>query len=154
MGHAYETIVAWQRADDLAVEIYRATAAFPKPETYGLTSQMRRAAVSVAANIAEGAARQYMKEYQQFLYTAKASLAELAYHIHLAGRLGLIDDVQRARLESLRSDTGRPLHGLIMWVEGQITNGVSLNRRVSEPSELYELGTTIPTDHCQLATDS
>ena len=58
MGHACETIVAWQKADDLAVEVYRVTAGFSKSEIYGLTSQMRRPAVSVAANIAEGAARQ------------------------------------------------------------------------------------------------
>jgi four helix bundle protein len=137
MGHAYETSIAWQKADDLAVEIYRVTARFPKSEVCGLTSQVRRAAVSVAANIAEGAARQYMKEYQQFLYMAKASLAELSYHIHLAHRLGLISDADYDRMDTLRSDAGRPLQGLLEWAERQIAAGVSLNRRVSDISELY-----------------
>lgn len=67
MGHAYETIVAWQKADDLAVEVFRVTSQFPKSEMYGLTSQMRRAAVSIAANIAEGAARQYYERIPAIL---------------------------------------------------------------------------------------
>lgn len=66
MAQVYEGIVAWQRADNLAVGIYRATEKFPRSELYGLVSQMRRAAVSVPANIAEGAARQYLKEYLHF----------------------------------------------------------------------------------------
>jgi four helix bundle protein len=86
MGRPYETSVAWQRADDLVVEVYKVTRSFPKSELYGLTSQMRRAAVSVAASIAEGSARQYMKEYLRFLHIADASLAEVAYYIHLAYR--------------------------------------------------------------------
>ena len=60
-------IVAWQKADDLAVQVYELTKAFPKSETYGLTSQVRRAAVSVAANIAEGSARASLKDYVHFL---------------------------------------------------------------------------------------
>ncbi|MBM4430545.1 MAG: four helix bundle protein [Chloroflexi bacterium] len=145
MGHAYETSIAWRKADDLAVEVYRVTARFPKSEIYGLTSQMRRAVVSVAANIAEGAARQYMKEYQQFLYMAKASLAELSYHIHLAHRLGLMSDADHNRLDTLRSDAGRPLQGLLEWAERQIAEGISLNKRVSDISELYTADPESPT---------
>jgi len=154
MGHAYETLVAWRKADDLAVEVYRVTTQFPKSEMYGLTSQMRRAAVSVAANIVEGAARQYMKEYQQFLYVAKASLAELSYHIHLASRLGLLDEPDHSRLDALRSGAGKPLQGLIEWVERKIAEGVSLNKRVSESTELCTANREPPTDNCKLPTDN
>jgi four helix bundle protein len=137
MGRPYETIVAWQRADDLAVEVYKATQRFPKSELYGLTSQMRRAAVSVAANIAEGSARQHMKEYLQFLYMADSSLSELAYYFHLSHRLGLLGAETASRLETLRSEVGRPLHGLLGWVKTQIAEGTVLNARVSEVTEPY-----------------
>jgi four helix bundle protein len=154
MGHAYETLKAWRKADDLAVEVYRATAHFPKSEAYGLTSQMRRAAVSVAANIAEGAARQYMKEYQQFLYVARASLAELSYHIHLAFRLRLLDEAGHDRLDTMRSETGKPLQGLIAWVERTMDEGVKLNKRVSDPVELYAASSKPPTANRELPTDN
>lgn len=152
MGHAYETLVAWRKADDLAVEVYRMTARFPKSEMYGLTSQMRRAAVSVAAKIAEGAARQYMKEYQQFLYVAKASLAELSYQIHLAFRLGLLDEADHSRLDTLRSEAGKPLQGLIEWVERKITEGVSLNKKVPDSTEPHTASREPPTDNRKLPT--
>jgi len=137
MGRPYETIVAWQKADNLAVEVYKVTQRFPKSELYGLTSQIRRVAVSVAANIAEGSARQYLKEYLQFLYLADSSLSEVAYCVHLAYRLGFMDDETRERLEAMRSEAGRPLHGLLAWVEQQIAQGVSLNKRASDASEFY-----------------
>ncbi len=137
MARPYETIVAWQKADDLAVEIYRVTQGFPKSELYGLTSQIRRAAVSVAANIAEGSARQYMREYLQFLHVADSSLSEVAYYVHLAHRLGLIDQESEWRLEAMRSNAGRPLYGLIDWARQQMENGVVLNTRVSELPGLY-----------------
>ena len=133
----YESIVAWQRADDLVVEVYRVTQGFPRSELYGLTSQMRRAAVSVASNIAEGSCRQYFKEYQQFLHMADASLSEVAYYIHLAHRLLLLDATTTARLQAMRADVGRPLHGLIGWVQEQIAQGVSVNMRVSEDVASY-----------------
>jgi four helix bundle protein len=152
MGHAYETIVAWQKADDLAVEIYRVTATFPSPRSMVLPR--RCAAVSVAANIAEGAARQYMKEYQQFLYLAKASLAELSYHIHLAHRLGFIGEADSSSLDALRSDAGRPLQGLLEWVERQVAQGITLNKRVAEASELYATVREPPTANCQPPTEN
>jgi four helix bundle protein len=127
--HVYESIVAWQRADDLAVAVYQATGVFPRPEQYGLSSQMRRAAVSIPANIAEGAARQYLREYVQFLHVARASLTELAYHRHLAERLGYLDKTTAAQLEALVTETARPLYGLIRWAEEQIAKGEVLNRK-------------------------
>ncbi len=152
MGHAYETLNAWRKADDLAVEVYRATARFPKSETYGLTSQMRRAAVSVAANIAEGAARQYMREYQQFLYVARASLAELSYHIHLARRLRLLDEAEYNRLDTMRSEAGKPLQGLIAWIQREMDEGVTLNKRVSDSLGLYAVNSEPPPANCELPT--
>ena len=137
MARPYETLIAWQQADNLVVEIYKTTKDFPKSELYGLTSQVRRAAISVAANSAEGCSRQYLKEYLQFLHMADASLSEVAYYIHLARRLDLTDDPTTKRLEALRSDAGRPLYGLIDWVKGQVKSGVVLNVRISEIPTLY-----------------
>ncbi len=75
---------AWQLAHQLVVEVYKVTAHYPREEMFGLTSQMRRAAVAVPANIVEGSLRQYLKEYVQFLYVAESSLGELEYHIFLS----------------------------------------------------------------------
>jgi four helix bundle protein len=77
MGRNFKTLKAWELADNLAVELYRVTQAFPKEEQYGLTSQVRRAAVSVAANIAEGSSRRTKKDLMHFLVIARASLAEV-----------------------------------------------------------------------------
>ena len=81
-------LLAFELADEVAVLIYRATRRFPKEEMYGLTSQMRRAAVSVPSNIVEGCARETQAEYLRFLEVAFASLRELHYQLNLAGRLG------------------------------------------------------------------
>ena len=83
----YTKIVAWKKADDLTVAIYEVTKRFPKDEIYGLTSQIRRAAYSVPANIAEGSARSSQKDNLHFLYIARGSLIETTYFIHLAYRL-------------------------------------------------------------------
>jgi four helix bundle protein len=83
---------AFELADELAVMIYRTTKNFPKEEVYGLTSQMRRATVSVPSNIVEGCARESQVEYLRFLEIAFASLRELHYQFDLARRLGYIDE--------------------------------------------------------------
>lgn len=88
VAQGFKTILAWQKADELVVKIYEVTQRFfPKSELFGLTSQILRATISVAANIAEGSARQSLKEYIHFLYVAKGSLAEVEYYIHLASKL-------------------------------------------------------------------
>jgi four helix bundle protein len=87
----YRDLVVWQRAVELAEWIYRETRHFPKEEIYGLTSQMRRAAVSIASNIAEGHGRNSKGEYKQFLGIALGSLAELETQIILAARFGYIE---------------------------------------------------------------
>ena len=78
----------WQKAIDLVVEVYRVTEHFPKEEIYGLINQMRRAAVSIASNIAEGAARGTKAEFKKFLAIAQGSAAELETQVIIAGRLG------------------------------------------------------------------
>src|SRR5437867_2666267 len=80
MARDFKKIKAWQKADDLAVNVYEITRTFPKEEIYGMTSQMRRAAISVAANIAEGSARNTVRDYLHFLNLAEASLIEVEYY--------------------------------------------------------------------------
>ena len=104
----YTKIEAWKLADDLTVAIYERTKSFPKEELYGLTSQIRRAAYSVPANIAEGASRESKKDYLHFLYIARGSLSEAQYFIHLAQRLGYLSDVVL-----LAEQTSRPVPGFM-----------------------------------------
>ena len=82
MSRDFTKIRAWQLSDDLTVEVYKTTKNFPREEVYGLSSQLRRAASSVPANIAEGANRSSKKEYLQFLSVASGSLAEARYFLH------------------------------------------------------------------------
>ena len=101
----YTKIEAWKLADDLVVAIYHSTRSFPRDELYGWTSQLRRAACSVPANIVEGAGRETKRDYLHFLYIARASLNETHYFVHLAGRLGYlaIADMERLRVEANRT---------------------------------------------------
>lgn len=115
-GRRFRSIKAWQRADDLVALVYQTTRAFPKEEQYGLTSQMRRSAVSVAANIVEGASRRSRPEYLQFLYMAKASLSELSYYIHLSRRLEYLAALQFEEVDSLAEEAARTLYGLMQSV--------------------------------------
>ncbi len=119
----FRKILAWEKADDLVALIYEVTKAFPRGELYGLTSQLRRAAVSVAANIAEGSGKQYLKEFRQFLYTARASLSEVEYYIHLSHRLDYLDGEKVAELKEARRETAKVLQGFINAVEKQIEQG-------------------------------
>jgi four helix bundle protein len=86
----HKDLAVWQKAMDLVVEIYEATKLLPQSELYGLTSQIRRAAVSIPSNIAEGAARNHDKEFVQFLYISLGSAAELETQLLLAERLNFI----------------------------------------------------------------
>jgi four helix bundle protein len=100
----HKDLDVWKESMRLAQEVYRVTRAFPKEELYGLVSQMRRAAVSIPSNIAEGATRASTKEFIQFLYTASGSLSELETQLILAKDLGWISDeaifglVERVRM--------------------------------------------------------
>jgi four helix bundle protein len=124
----FRKIIAWQKADDLAVLVYEVTGkSFPKHELYGMTSQMRRAAVSVAANIAEGSGKQYLTEFRQFLFTARAFLSEVEYYFHLANRLGYLPVEEKTRLEQAETETARTLQGFINSIEKQIASGRKQN---------------------------
>ena len=116
----YTKIVAWQKADDLTVAVYEATKPFPKEETYALTSQLRRAAYSVPANITEGASRSSQKDYLDFLYIARGSLNETRYFIHLAKRLGYLDAGTQTQSANQSEEVSRTLTGLIQAVEKEI----------------------------------
>ena len=113
----YTKIDAWKLADDLTVAIYEKTRRFPREELYGLTGQLRRAAYSVPANIAEGSSRESKRDYLHFLYIARGSLSEAQYFVHLAGRLGYLSPNDAGTLAAQISATFACLHGLIRAVE-------------------------------------
>lgn len=99
-------------ADELLIEVYRATSRFPLDETYGLRSQLRRAAVSTASNIVEGCARRTTREYVHFLSVATGSAAEAAYLLDVAARLGILDGALQTPLGSRYSELLRSLQKL------------------------------------------
>lgn len=107
--HGYQKLIMWQKADELAFLIYKITNVFPKSELFGLTSQLRRAAVSVACNIAEGYGRQNKKELRHFLNIALGSLAEVDYLLSFVLRLQYISDSDYKNLEDLRREIGAML---------------------------------------------
>ena len=113
----YTKIEAWRLADDLAVKVYGDTMGFPREEMFGLTRQIRNAASSVPANIAEGSARESRKEYLHFLYIARGSLTETQYFVHLARRLGYLAEGTYEGLSSDIKSTFARLHGLIRAVQ-------------------------------------
>ncbi len=113
----YRKIDAWRLADDLTVAIYEQSRGFPREELYGLTSQLRRAAYSVPANIAEGSSRESQRDYLHFLYIARGSLSEAQYFLHLARRLGFLTEADANRLSTQARESFACLHGLIKAVE-------------------------------------
>lgn len=121
MARDYRKVVAFQKADEFAVSVYALTRDyFPQDERYGLVAQIRRAAVSVAANIAEGATRRHRREFVQFLSHAKGSLAEVEYYLHLAHRLKYLPDEQYQLIQDQRQEVARVLQGLLLAVDKQI----------------------------------
>jgi four helix bundle protein len=107
----YRDLIAWQRGMDLACEVYRLTAEFPKEELYGLTRQVRAAAVSVPSNIGEGQARG-QREFRHYMAIALGSLQELETQLLLAERLRFADRGDVTPVMELASEVGRLLHGL------------------------------------------
>lgn len=106
----YRDLIVFQKADDLAFRIYKLTETFPKSETFGLISQLRRAAVSIPTNIVEGYARKGKKEVSQFINIALGSLAETEYLLNFAKRLGYCKtDV--SDIEGVIEETGKLLWG-------------------------------------------
>ena len=113
----YRKIQAWQLADDLTVAVYEKTREYPKEETYGLRSQIRRCAYSVPANICEGATRGSKKDYLHFLHIARGSLSETEYFVHLSKRLGYVSASDHDELMAGVRATFKQLHGLIVAVK-------------------------------------
>jgi four helix bundle protein len=104
---------AFECVDDVAILVYRVTEGFPKEELFGLTSQLRRAAVSVPSNIVEGCARDSEAEYLRFLNIAFGSLRELHYQLNLSKRLGFLPNEDSSLLEPTVVETEKVLNGLI-----------------------------------------
>ena len=114
MNLRHHKLVAWQRADDLFITLHQlATKQFPDIERFELSSQLRRAAYSVPANIVEGFARRYRRVRLHFLNISESSLAEVWYCLHVAKRLGYLTEQHFAELERDLNGVGAPLAGLI-----------------------------------------
>jgi len=113
MSSSHRELVAWQRAMDLAHEIHVATRSFPKSEIYGLVSQLRRAAVAIPSNIAEGHGRGSAPEFARFLGIARGSLREVETQLELAHRFGYLPATAFSALIEHANATGRVLTGLI-----------------------------------------
>jgi four helix bundle protein len=117
---SHRDLLVWQKAMDLVVHVYKATNQFPKEELYSLTSQIRRAAVSIPANIAEGQGRRLVGEFIQFLGNSRGSLLELDTHLEIALRLGYITPNQHATIQSQIHEVGRLLNGLLRSLTSNI----------------------------------
>jgi four helix bundle protein len=115
----YERLLAWQHCHRLTLFVYDATQHFPKSELYGVTSQMRRAAVSTAANIAEGCAKRGRAEFRRFLDMTLGSLSELSYFALLARDLTLLSPEHWAEFETLLSEAGKTTMGLYKAIARQ-----------------------------------
>ncbi len=113
MNKSYRDLVAWQKAMDLVTAIYQITASFPKEELYGLTSQIRRAPVSVPSNIAEGQGRRGVAEFRHFLRQACGSLMELETQTMIAERLKYVSPESANQILDRSAEVGRVLNGLI-----------------------------------------
>ena len=117
MSSSYRDLKVWQRSIDLAENIYRLTSVFPSSEIYGLTSQMRRAAVSIASNIAEGWGRHSRKDYSRYVDMAGGSNDELRTQLVIAERLGFGNTKLRAEATALADEIGRMLGGLHKFLQ-------------------------------------
>ena len=110
---SYRDLRIWQSGMDLAEQCYLSTRLFPKEELFGLTSQIRRAATSVPANIAEGHGRELSRSFVQYLRIAQGSLKELETHLMLATRVGYLDDTAQDELLARTEEIGKMIRSLI-----------------------------------------
>ena len=117
MAQSFKDLVAWQKAMDLADTIHEMTAEFPQREMYRLADQMRRAAVSIPSNIAEGQARFSKRDFRYFLRDARGSLAELETQVLIAERRHYLTPQQSASLEERVVELGRILNGLMNSIQ-------------------------------------
>ncbi len=116
---SYQDLIAWQKAISLVIEIYAITANFPGHEIYGLTSQLRRAGVSIPSNIAEGHGRATKGEYIQFLGHARGSLCEVQTQIFIAHKPGYVPQERKENIIAMTDELGRILNGLMASIQGR-----------------------------------
>lgn len=117
---SFRDLIAWQKAMVLVTEVYRVTEDFPRREMYGLTRQVRDAAVSAPSNIAEGKGRKTKKDYVSFLYRARGSLLETETQMEVARNLEFLPPKEFVRVIGIAQEAGRVLNGLITDIERQI----------------------------------
>ena len=120
--YSYKDLIVWQKSINLVVHIYELTKKFPREEIYGLTSQMRRAAASIPANIAEGSSRGYLKEYISFLSIAYASGAELETFLIIAKKLNYLSTPEQTKITEQLNEVMRMLNVLIRRLKDKRSN--------------------------------
>ena len=113
VSESFRDLIVWQRAVQLSLSIYRLTASFPKEEIFGLSSQIRRAGISVASNIAEGYGRNSTGEYKSFLGMARGSNSEVETQLVIARELGYGDPETLKKTEELCVEVGKMLHAML-----------------------------------------
>ena len=125
----FKELKVWNKAHCLTLHVYEVTRSFPKEESYGLTSQLRRAAASIAANIVEGCGRRSDGEFTRFLQIARGSASELEYHVLLARDLHLLNETVFHSLDSKVVEVERMLTGLVKKVQPiSVRNGRATTR--------------------------
>ena len=132
MAKSFRELEVWKRSIDLTALIYEVTGEFPKYEIYGLTSQMRRAAVSIASNIAEGSARGTRRDFKQFVKQAEGSNCELQTQLRISRRLGFGHPAKLSTAESLSVEIGKMLGGLAAYLRREIQAN-----RSTQPATTY-----------------
>lgn len=127
--HNFKQLAVWNKATQLTTEVYQATRSFPKDELYGITSQVRRAAVSICANIAEGCGRETSKEFRRFLDIANGSAFEVETLLIVAQNLEYLNIEEAKKLQLKTTEVQKMLFGLIK----------NLNNHVAEDQAVYQL---------------
>lgn len=120
---SYKDLKVWQKGADLALEVYVLSKKFPKDELYGLTSQVRRAAISIPSNIAEGSERKAVRDFLRFVRIASGSLAEVETQLYMAFRLGYIAEGEYQNVQPLMAEIGRMLNGFANNLAEQLATG-------------------------------
>jgi len=119
---SYKDLKAWPLAMDFVEGVYKSSAKFPTREVYGLTSQLRRSAVSIPSNIAEGRSRESSREFLNFLSIAYGSLAETQTQLEIARRLGYMDAAVEAKAQQRANEVGRVINGLAAAIRRRLKN--------------------------------
>jgi len=119
MAKMYENLEAWKEGTNLAVRVYEVTKNYPKEEIFGITSQLRRAVISISSNLAEGAARKSKKDFKQFVHIASGSLNEVDSLLYISSRLSLISNDLYKELKEHVDREGRLIGGLLKYLDGK-----------------------------------